>query len=122
MCRLKGVRLAVFEDLLGVLSIENTPRSKARLLDIVRPLCVFVAELPQYARTTLSLSDTACRVRDVILNAREPGTLLFKDLPTACGFEPFNLEVRSQRKGSSAAQFARALKAPSKNCGWHFRA
>jgi hypothetical protein len=109
-CRLKGVRLAVFEDLLGILSVENASRSKARLLDIVRPLCVFVAELPQYARTTANLSDNARRVRDVILSAREPGTLLFKDLPRACGFEPFTLEARSTRKEATAKQFARTLK------------
>jgi hypothetical protein len=110
MCRLKGVRLAVFEDLLGVLSVENASRSKSHLLDIVRPLCMFVAELPQYARTTVNLSKNALRVRDAILNAREPGTLLFKELPTACGFEPFNLGSRSQRTRASAGQFAQALK------------
>ena len=110
MCCLKGVRLAVFEDLLGVLSIENAPHSKSRLLDIVRPLCSFIAELPKYARTTVNLSENARRVRDAILNAREPGTLLFKELPTACGFAPFNLEARSQRKEGGARQFAQALK------------
>ncbi len=110
MCRLKGVRLAVFEDLLSVLSIENISQSKSRLLDMVRPLCTFAAELPQYARTTGNLSENARRVRDVILNAREPGILLFKELPTACGFEPFNLEARSQRKEASPRQFAQALK------------
>lgn len=111
MCRLKGVRLAVFEDLLGLLSIENASRSKARLLDIVRPLCVFVAQLPQYTRTTVNLSKNARRVRDVILNAREPGTLLFKELPIACGFEPFNLETRSQRNEATGRKFAQTLKA-----------
>lgn len=110
MCRLKGVRLAVFEDLLGVLHVENASKSKSRLLDIVRPLCVFVAELPQYSRATVKLTDAARRVRDAILNAREPGTLLFKELPKACGFEPFISSARSEQDEFKARQFAHKLK------------
>ena len=44
MCRLKGVRLNIFRDLLDVLRITGSGESK--LLDVVRPLCVFVADLP----------------------------------------------------------------------------
>lgn len=110
MCRLKGVRLAVFEDLLGVLRVENASRSKSRLLDIVRPLCVFVAELPQFSRTTVKLTDCARRVRDAILNAREPGTLLFKELPIACEFEPFVAGARSEQDEAKAREFALKLK------------
>ena len=57
MCRLKGVRLDVFRDLLNVLKITDSGASTSRLLEIVRPLCVFVAELPQYSRTTKTLSE-----------------------------------------------------------------
>src|SRR5262249_33308140 len=110
MCRLKGVRLAVFEDLLGVLKVENASRSKSRVLDIVKPLCKFVAGLPEYARKTMNLSDNARGVRDAILNARDPGALLFKELPAACGFEPFGLGAPAHRKRGGARQFAGALK------------
>ena len=89
MCRLKGVRLNVFRDLLNVLRITNSRNSTSRLLEIVRPLCVFVAELPQYSRTTKVLSENALRVRSAILNAREPSSLLFRELPAACGMDPF---------------------------------
>lgn len=110
MCRLKGVRLTVFEDLLSLLSVKRDTQSKSQLLDIVRPLCVFVAQLPEYARTTAGLSKSARQVREAILNAREPGTLLFKELPAACGFPPFVTGTRSQREESNAKQFAQSLK------------
>jgi hypothetical protein len=58
----------------------------------------------------MNLSENARRVRNAILNAREPGTLLFKELPVACGFEPFNLATDGQRNGGAPRRFAEALK------------
>ena len=44
-----------------------------------------VAALEPYARRTGRLGETARRVRDAVLQAREPARLLFEDLPAACG-------------------------------------
>src|SRR5262249_16845462 len=68
------------------------------------------AGLPEYVRKTMNLSDNARGVRDGILNARDPGALLFKELPAACGFEPFGLGAPAHRKRGGARQFAGALK------------
>ena len=84
-CSIEGVRTEVFERLLSVLEIKRADGRSPELLDVVRSLCVFVAQLPQYVRNTKRLSPTALAVRDAILSAREPGPFLFSDLPKACG-------------------------------------
>jgi hypothetical protein len=88
-CKIEGVRAELFEKLLAVLEIKPGDHARVRLLDVVRPLCVFVAQLPAYVLNTKKLSTSALTVRDIILDAREPARLLFTNLPKACGFEPF---------------------------------
>ena len=56
-------------------------KDQPQLLDVVRPLCVFAAGLPKYVQKTMHLSGIARQVRDALLNAREPATLLFRELP-----------------------------------------
>src|SRR5205807_1379931 len=53
------------------------------------PLALFAAGLPDYSRRTRDLSATAIAVRTALLEAREPGTLVFSTLPQACGFPAF---------------------------------
>jgi len=87
-CKIVGVRSTLFQKLITALELEQSKDKKAELLDVVKPLCVFVAQLPAYVLSTKKLSEPALAVRDAILHAREPATLLFFALPTACGFEP----------------------------------
>jgi hypothetical protein len=87
-CKIEGVRAELFERLLAVLEVSRTGERDLELLDLVKKLCVFVADLPAFARNTKKLSSAALGVRQAILQAREPAKLLFNDLPTACGFEP----------------------------------
>jgi hypothetical protein len=108
-CKIEGVRAELFEKLLGVLEVKPTGERRTELLDVVKPLCVFVAQLPAYVHNTKKLSTTALAVRDTILTAREPSKLLFNDLPKACGFEPFpanattNKEVQAFIRGLKSA-------------------
>ena len=88
-CKIEGVRADIFQKLLAVLGLTPADGRDAELLDVVKPLCVFVARLPAYVLATRKLSAAATKVRDTILNAREPVALLFRDLPNACAFEPF---------------------------------
>jgi hypothetical protein len=88
-CRVAGVRAAVFERLYKVLHPDRKKPEGAAILDVVRPLCVFAAQLPDFVRKTSSLSQTAIAVREHLLRAEEPATLLFRHLPEACGGEPF---------------------------------
>lgn len=109
LCRITGVRAEVFESLSNVLGLPHSANATEPLvLDIVRPLCDFVAKLPEYVRYTQRLSKQALSIREVILQAKDPVHLLFRELPTACGFEPFAIDgdVALER----ARGFAKSLK------------
>lgn len=87
-CKIAGVRSVLFEKLIAALELDRSTHRKVELLDVVKPICVFVAQLPAYVLNTKKLSSVALGVRDTILNAREPATLVFTTLPNACGFDP----------------------------------
>lgn len=106
-CKIEGVRAELFEKLLSVLEVKPTGERRIELLDVVKPLCVFVAQLPAYVHNTKKLSSTALSVRDAILAAREPARLLFADLPKACGFEPFSASAAATKESQT---FIRGLK------------
>jgi hypothetical protein len=107
-CKVEGVRAELFEKLLAVLEVKPAASRKPELLDVVKPLCVFVAQVPSYVLNTKKLTPTTLAVRDTILNAREPASLLFTDLPKACGFDAFTTEAASNK---SVQLFVKTLKA-----------
>ena len=86
-CRTDGLRRAVLMRLAKTRPL-STGRKPA-LLDVVRALVRFVAGLPPYARRTLRVSQRARDIRDALVRAREPGQLVFEDLPAASGCPPF---------------------------------
>lgn len=90
-CQVKGVRVEVFDQLAARFADGVTDR-RPDLLDVVRPLCQFAAQLPDYTRRVLTLGHEALNVRNALLSAREPVTLLFRDLPEACGVGAFSPE------------------------------
>lgn len=58
----------------------------SQLLKVVKPLVLFVAHLPQYAKNTKKLEPPqAVAVRDILLRTADPYALLFVDLPRALG-------------------------------------
>src|SRR5262249_15629377 len=73
-----------------------------------KPLCEFVAQLPEYTRRVGVLSVHAVRVRQALLSAREPVTLLFRDLPQACDAGIFEPEEPAAPK--RARQFVSTLR------------
>jgi hypothetical protein len=97
-CKMAGVRTELFERLLKILDVQRGGTRSLELLDVVRPLCVFAADLPPFTQKTKHLSSSAVAVRSVLLSAREPAVLLFRDLPTACGFGEFSSEKRGGTK------------------------
>ncbi|TWU52947.1 hypothetical protein B188_09100 [Candidatus Brocadiaceae bacterium B188] len=107
-CKIEGIRTDVFEKLLALLELKTSESEKAELLDVVRPLCMFIAKLPGYVHNTKKLSQEALTVRDVILLAREPVKLLFDDLPKACKFEAFTID--SNIKSELIRDFVKKLK------------
>ncbi len=96
-CKIEGVRAELFQRLLTVLDIKGMAQREFELLDLVKQLCVFVAQLPIYVLNTKKLSGTTLAVRDTILNAREPVKLLFTELPKACGFEPIRAKTSASK-------------------------
>jgi hypothetical protein len=96
-CAIEGVRAEVFQRLVEALGLPLETEGTADLLDIVRPLVTFIAQLPDYSRRTSTLSQISIAVRKVLLEAREPSRLIFCDLPTACGFPEFALKQRRNK-------------------------
>ena len=97
LCRFTGVRSELFDRLIEALKLSRRTE-KNELLDIVRPLCSFVAQLSAYTQRTGRLSDTAKAVRSALTTATEPGPLLFQNLPVACGFREFRSGERRTRE------------------------
>lgn len=91
-CKVNGVRSELFDKLVEVLGIKSSTKNRVDLLDVVRPLCVFAAQLPSYTHKTKKLSEEALAIRRSLLKASEPSTLLFRELPEACGYAPFSAD------------------------------
>jgi len=107
-CRIAGVRAVVFEKLLKLLHPEESPPHRPDILDVVRPLCQFAAQLPAFTHRTRTISAEAASVREALLHAQEPATLLFKQLPAACGFQKF--ESDRAPSGPEVRRFVEVLK------------
>jgi hypothetical protein len=82
-----GARVELFERLVPG---RTAPKDASQLLPLVRQLLRTVRGLPDYSRNTRSISRHAQRVREALLRARDPGALLFVDLPRACDLEPLS--------------------------------
>ena len=108
-CQIQGVRAEVFNHLAAAFAKEVTTPDPD-LLDVVRALCQFAAQLPEYTRRATGLSPHATAVRDHLLTAREPITLIFRDLPVACGVGAFELDqVKVRAHRDRVAQFIQSL-------------
>ena len=82
-----GIRADLFnsylEKLIGKVPEEST------LLDIVKPLAKFIAQLPQYTLSMKTLDSQTIAVRDAFQNTQSPMKLLFEALPQACGYPSY---------------------------------
>jgi hypothetical protein len=65
----------------------STESQETALLDVVKPLVVFAARLPQFTKNTKKLDAKAVGLRDTLLKARDPQELLFTDIPKALGIK-----------------------------------
>lgn len=106
---IEGVRASVFHQLINVLGIQQTSDNQdSRILDVVQPLCNFVVQLPEYVHNTKKLSQEAIAVRDLLMSAKEPAPLLFRDLPIACRLSSF--DVTESIEDNRVQDFAEKLK------------
>ena len=107
-CRITGVRAVLFAKLSTLLNADHPKERTESLLDVVRTLCVFAAQLPMFTHKTRRLPPIVIAVRDALAAAKEPATLIFHDLPRACGFEPFPNERHAD--DAVVGQFVSSLK------------
>jgi hypothetical protein len=107
-CKVAGIRSDLYSKLLKVLELPAS-KDKADVLDVVRPLCAFAAQLPSHTQKTKRVSAPALAVRTALMSAREPAILLFDQLPGACGFKPFTSE-KKKRAGKEVQRFVEVLK------------
>jgi hypothetical protein len=92
-CEIDGVRADVFSKLLRLLQIDPRDAERTDLIDLVRPLTIFISrEVPEYSRKTNTLSATAVALRRALLDARDPVKLVFTMLPEACGLRAIGKE------------------------------
>ena len=99
--RMTGARVNLFSQFLEVFN-QPIDTQKPDLLTIITPLVRAIAQLPKYTLATQELSDNAKNLRKVVLSAREPDELLFKQLPEAFEFPAFSESVETDSKASSA--------------------
>ncbi len=83
---IKGAREEVLRTLAPLVGL---PTSVQKPLPFVLRLLSRVHGLPPYVRKTATLSQIALNVREALHHALEPTTLLFEDLPIACGVRSF---------------------------------
>ncbi len=87
--RLDSGQIAALQALRSVLSGGNSAATStvdaAHLLPVVKSLIRFVVKLHPFVRKTKRLDPAESAVRDRLLNARDPRTLLFEELPEALG-------------------------------------
>src|SRR5260221_2808250 len=93
---------------MDLIASTGISKEQPELLDVVRPLCVFAAQLPPYTRNTRQLSKMATEVREALLASVEPAGLVFRELPRVCGFHEFTGSTKIERKRIEG--FVRALR------------
>lgn len=81
--RIEGLRASLFKEYARLL-FGDTDR-EATILSLARPLAKFMGDLPDFAASTKNVSATAQNVRSAFHLAKSPQTLLFEQLPQACG-------------------------------------
>ncbi len=95
--RMTGVRSDLLSQFFEVFD-QSTETQTPDLLTVVTLLIQTIAQLPKYTLATQELSDNAKNLRKVVLNAREPDELLFKQLPKVLGFPTFGMQETIETK------------------------
>ncbi|MBT6052699.1 MAG: hypothetical protein HOG49_38355, partial [Candidatus Scalindua sp.] len=110
LCRITGVKAEVFDQITKTIVKGKGAgiSKKYSLMQIVKMLCQFTNNLPSYTKTTSTVSDKAKAVRKCLLEAKEPATLLYRDLPKACGLKP--ITSHGKTKDNVAKEFVKILK------------
>lgn len=82
------------------ISLNDNLRNTS-LLKIVSPLLKFVDSLPKYSRLTRRISLPAQKLRSVLLNSREPISLLFEEIPEAIGLPTIDFNNKDESRNDT---------------------
>ena len=104
---IQGARADVLEQLAPFVGLPETLRKP---LPFVIRLLQRMRRLTPYARRTSHLSPDALAAREALLRAEEPTTLLFEDLPEACGLPSFLKDEYEDQAEVFAARLQEALR------------
>ncbi len=80
--KIKGLNQELMQEYETHLLNGSAPNAQA----IFRAIALFIQELPPYTRQTQEISDIAKKIIVAFKNNKSPQDLLFKKLPSACGF------------------------------------
>lgn len=83
---IRGARVDVLQSLAPLVGLSASVQEP---LPFVVRILERIHGLSSYVRQTTALSQNALNVREAVCHAVEPSTLLFKDLPNACGYATF---------------------------------
>ena len=89
--RIAGPRFEVFRRYAEALN-RTLGHAPSDLIALVKPLVRLVRELPEYVVKTRQISPMAQALLRAIREARQPDKLLFAEIPSACGFAPFDVD------------------------------
>jgi len=103
---LEGVRADVFRRLAVLL---GQPPEESGIRAVVDPLIRFGVDLPFHVQHSSALTSEARAVRRALAQARSPIDLVFVELPTACGTEPFGPDAHAD--ANRAREFVTRLDA-----------
>lgn len=101
LCRITGMKRELLTHLASVMKLEKVERTE--LLSIVRPICLIVAELKDYAKNTDKLSPETLALRTAVLAAGEPADLVFRAMPEALGIKIKDGKFDSHKIASKVA-------------------
>jgi hypothetical protein len=103
--------LDIYRKILGLQPDSGPGRFRnTSILSVVGPLVGFFNNLPEYVLQTRSLSSNSQKLRQIVLQGKEPADLLFRQIPQALGFEGLDQDSRVDQRKSFEHELRKALK------------
>lgn len=104
-----GPRAALHERMADML-LPGAKGSSSGVMPIARQLVRVVRHLTGFVRATKTVSPKAQAVREALLRAREPASLLFDDLPVACGLPPLGASGAEEQAEAFVEELRAAIR------------
>jgi hypothetical protein len=84
---LGGIHLELFNKYRELINKESEYKADRKtFIETIKPFLSFYKALPEYTKKTKRLSSKSIRVREAIVNAKDPEQTFFEDFPNALGF------------------------------------